>query len=151
MAAVSSALRPAGFSIHRWRPERATASPISRCTKLGPQTLTTSTSSRSSSSLQSGHGVGEAVGVDRVLTAAVVGVGHGHEPGPERRVRIVLGQARPRACVHLAHPAEPHDRDTDLAVCGHGRVLSGAASSGSVCSVSATSDSMVLETSESGI
>ena len=86
---------------------------------------------------------------------AGVRIGDGHEPGPERRVGVVLEQARPGTRVHLPHPAEPHHRDTDLAACGHGRVLSGvassAAASGAMRSVSATSDSMVLETSESGI
>ena len=38
ISAVSSALRPAGFSIHRWRPDSATATPMSRCRWLGPQT-----------------------------------------------------------------------------------------------------------------
>ena len=40
-ASVSEADRPAGFSIHRCLPARATASPISACRKGGVATLTT--------------------------------------------------------------------------------------------------------------
>ena len=75
------------------------------------------------------HGVAEAVDLHGRLPTAGVRVGHRREPGPQRSVGVVVGQARPRTRVHLTHPAEPHHRDTDLAGFGHGRVLSGVVSS----------------------
>ena len=109
---ASSAVSPTGFSIHRCLPASATATPISRCRKLGAVTLTAAISGSASRSRQSVY-VNHAVRPRERLRGCGGGFRHRRQLEAHGQVGPVLGQALVGTGMDVTHPAGTDDADLE--------------------------------------
>jgi hypothetical protein len=110
-ASASARARPTGFSIHRCFPASATATPISRCKKLGAVTLTAAMlrvgEHRPPVLVHRDIAVGRGEGLRRARNR----LGHGDDPRTQGQVRPMLDRAGIRPGMNVTHPAGADDGD----------------------------------------